>query len=107
MGTTVACATLNGVLLYGADGAPLGELSTGPRGWQHAVLALGDGALVSGGDDRLLHYWDVAAKKELRHVGGLLQRPFARSAFDGAEASGGALRTARAARGRRWHRHAR
>lgn len=87
-GTTVACATLNGVLLYGADGAPLGELSVGPRGWQHAVLALEENALVSGGDDRLLHYWDVAAKKELRHVEGF-SAAIRALAFDGAEVVAG------------------
>lgn len=69
-GTTVACATLNAVALYGADGTPQGELSTGPRGWQHAVLALNQNELISGGDDGLLRYWDLASKKELRHVEG-------------------------------------
>ena len=69
-GTTVACASLNGVLLFAADGSPLGELSIGPRGWQHAVIALGDDELVSGGDDRQLHYWNVGTKKETRHVDG-------------------------------------
>ncbi len=83
-GTTVACATLNAVLLFGADGAPLGELSIGPRGWQHAVLSLGENALVSGGDDRLLHYWDVSQKKELRQVSGF-SAAIRALAFDGAE----------------------
>lgn len=69
-GTTLACGTMNGVALYGPDGAQLGELSVGPRGWQHAVVALGENELISGGDDRLLHYWDVAAKKETRVVEG-------------------------------------
>lgn len=70
VGTTIACGTMNGVALYGADGAQLEELSIGPRGWQHAVVAIGENELLSGGDDRLLHYWDVAAKKETRHVEG-------------------------------------
>ncbi|MDP3157006.1 MAG: serine/threonine-protein kinase [Archangium sp.] len=83
-GTTVACATLNGLLLFGADGAALGELSIGPRGWQHAVLALNENELVSGGDDRLLHYWDVTAKKELRHVEGF-SAPIRSLGFDGTD----------------------
>jgi WD40 repeat protein len=70
-GPTAACATMNGVALYAADGAPLGELSTGPTGWQRAVVALSDRELVSGGDDRLLHVWDVATRKEKRKVNGL------------------------------------
>ena len=83
-GTTVACATLNGVALFGADGAPLGELSIGPRGWQRAVLSLGENELVSGGDDQQLHYWDVAAKKEKRHVDGF-SAAIRSLGFDGAE----------------------
>ena len=83
-GTTVACATLNGVALFGADGAPLGDLSIGPRGWQHAVLALSENELVSGGDDQQLHYWDVAAKKEKRHVDGFFA-PIRSLGFDGAD----------------------
>jgi WD40 repeat protein len=84
VGTGVGCATLNGVALYGADGAPLGELSIGPRGWQHALIALDENVLVSGGDDRLLHYWDVAAKKETKHVEGF-SAAIRSLAFDGAE----------------------
>ncbi len=82
-GTTTVCATLNGLELFGADGAPLGELSTGPRGWQHAVLALSDTEVVSGGDDRVLRYWSVATRKELRHVEGF-SAPIRSLAFDGA-----------------------
>ncbi|MDP1822477.1 MAG: serine/threonine-protein kinase [Archangium sp.] len=84
VGTTIACATLNGLTLFGPDGAPQGELSVGPRGWQHAVLALDDDRLISGGDDRQLHYWDVAAKKELRHVDGF-SAGIRSLAFDGVE----------------------
>ncbi|MGV3624632.1 MAG: WD40 repeat domain-containing serine/threonine protein kinase, partial [Archangium sp.] len=69
VGTSVACATLNGITLFGADGKQLGEFSTGPVGWQHAVLMLGD-QLVSGGDDTLLRFWNVETRKEVRNVNG-------------------------------------
>jgi WD40 repeat protein len=84
VGTTVVCATLNGLALYGADGAVLGELSTGPRGWQHAVVAVSDTQVASGGDDRVLHFWEVATKKEVRRVEGF-SAPIRSLAFDGAE----------------------
>ena len=78
VGATVACGTLNGVGLFGLeDGKEAGELSIGPRGWQHAVVALGEGQLASGGDDRVLHVWDVAGRKQVRELqgfaGGLMQ----------------------------------
>ncbi|MFT3714174.1 MAG: serine/threonine-protein kinase [Archangium sp.] len=87
-GTNVACATFGGIALYGADGAPLGNLSTGPRGWQHAVLSLGDDVLVSGGDDRLLHYWAASTKTETRHVDGF-SAPIRSLAFDGVDVIAG------------------
>ncbi|MFZ5446883.1 MAG: serine/threonine-protein kinase [Myxococcota bacterium] len=83
-GTTTVCATLNGLELFGADGAPLGTLSTGPHGWQHAVLALGEAQVVSGGDDRQLHFWDVAGRKHLRAVNGF-SGPVRALAADGAD----------------------
>jgi len=65
VGDTVACGTLNAVALFSAkDGAAVGELSTGPVGWQHA-LAAGPSALVSVGDDRRAHAWDVAGRREV------------------------------------------
>jgi WD40 repeat protein len=66
VGDVVACSTLNGVALFAAaDGASRGELSTGPLGWQHGVAARAGGTLVSGGDDKRVHAWDVAAKREV------------------------------------------
>ncbi len=97
VGTTLACATLNGVSLIGADGALVGELSTGPVGWQHAVIVV-DGAFVSGGDDRVLRYWDTQSKKEAKRVEGFTAGIRA-LAFDGADvfaglADGAVLRVA-------------
>lgn len=61
----LACPSLNGVELYGEDGEDQGLLSTGPTGgWQRAAVFLDPGTLVSAGDDRLLHVFDVAAKTE-------------------------------------------
>ncbi|MEW5737900.1 MAG: serine/threonine-protein kinase [Myxococcota bacterium] len=66
VGDAVACSTLNGVSIFSAqDGAPLGELSIGPLGWQHGVAALPGGRLASGGDDLKVHVWDVGARKEV------------------------------------------
>ncbi|MFO0599558.1 MAG: serine/threonine-protein kinase [Myxococcaceae bacterium] len=84
VGTTVACATFGGIGLWGADGASLGTLSTGPTGWQHAVVASGENTVLSGGDDRVLRTWDVAAKKELRQVPGF-SAPIRSLARDGDE----------------------
>lgn len=82
-GDTIACATMNTISLFGPDGSPLGELPVGPRGWQHAVIALDDRTLVSGGDDRLVHFWNLATKQE-RKVGGLSApvRSLASAGFD-------------------------
>lgn len=83
-GTTVACATLNALLLYGAeDGSVRGELTTGLRGWQHAVLALGEHQLVSGGDDGTLRFWDLTTQKESGRVDGF-SSVIRSLAFDGA-----------------------
>jgi WD40 repeat protein len=68
---TVACATLNQVLLFsGEEGTAMGTLSLGPRGWQHALTLLDDGRLASAGDDRAVHVWDLPTLKEARTVGG-------------------------------------
>ena len=69
IGTDVACATLNGIALFGADGRQRGEFSTGPVGWQHAMLMVGE-QLVSGGDDRLLRFWNVETRQEAHTVNG-------------------------------------
>jgi serine/threonine protein kinase/WD40 repeat protein len=61
----LACPSLNGVELYGEEGEDQGLLSTGPTGgWQRAAVFLDPGTLVSAGDDRVLHVFDVAAKTE-------------------------------------------
>ena len=61
----LACPSLNGVELYGEDGDVEGTLSTGPTGgWQRAAVFLDPGTLVSAGDDRSLHLFDVASKTE-------------------------------------------
>jgi WD40 repeat protein len=83
-GTTAACATFAGVSLWAADGTSLGTLSTGPGGWQHAVVATAEGVLVSGGDDRRLHVWDVASRKETKSVEGF-SAPIRSLAFDGVD----------------------
>ncbi|MBL9037914.1 MAG: protein kinase [Archangium sp.] len=69
-GDVVACATLNGVqLLNLADGKERAFLS-GATGWQHAVVALPDGRLLAGGDDRTLRVWNVAERRvELQVTG--------------------------------------
>lgn len=70
-GEVALCATLNGVACFGAGGAPESVLSPGPAaGWQHALAVLPDGTVAFGGDDRTLRVWDVAARRELRQVGG-------------------------------------
>jgi WD40 repeat protein len=53
------------VTLYGDDGSVRGELSTGPRGWQHAVVALDGGRLATAGDDRVLRVFDVRTRTEV------------------------------------------
>jgi hypothetical protein len=58
----IACGTLGGVALFGlADGQARGRLDTGPRGWQHAVAALPNHRLASGGDDRELRIFELGA----------------------------------------------
>lgn len=60
----VACPTFGGVQLYSEQGADLGRLSTQGAGWQRAAVFLADGALVTAGDDRVLHVWNVPSKKQ-------------------------------------------
>jgi WD40 repeat protein len=90
VGPVIACASLNGVLLYGAEGSMVGELRTGPTGWQHVVVALNDAQLASAGDDRVLHVWDLAQAepREMRRVGGFAA-PIRALAFDGVELAAG------------------
>ncbi len=65
-GDLVGCSTLNGVALFALpDGASRGELSTGLTGWQHGLAARGTGQLISGGDDKRVHVWDVASRKDV------------------------------------------
>lgn len=64
----VACATLNGVTVFGVDGKERRQLSTGPLGWQHAVVALPDGQLASAGDDGVLRVWSLAEDKPVRRA---------------------------------------
>ena len=53
----VACATFGGVELYqSGDGAPLPKISTGPTGWQHAIVSIPDeGLFAFGGDEGTVH----------------------------------------------------
>ncbi|MBL8909243.1 MAG: protein kinase [Archangium sp.] len=88
MGTNVACATFGGVALYAADGALIGKLPTGPTGWQHAVVTINDTTLASGGDDRLVHFWDMATRVEARHVDGF-SAPIRALAYDGVDVIAG------------------
>jgi WD40 repeat protein len=61
----VACATLGGVMLFDREGNELATLSTGPSGWQRAVVFLSENRLASGGDDRLVHLWDTETRAKV------------------------------------------
>jgi WD40 repeat protein len=63
-GRTSACATLNGVLLFGPEGQQEGELATGPRGWQHGLVALSRTIVATAGDDKVVRLFDVPSRKE-------------------------------------------
>lgn len=59
----VVCPTLNEVLLLSKDGNAVGKLSTGPRGWQQAAVALPNHRLAAGGDDRILRIFDLTTRQ--------------------------------------------
>jgi WD40 repeat protein len=63
VGHTIACPTLNEVLLFDRAGKQVGALATGPRGWQHAAVALPDLKLLTGGDDRVLRTWSLVTRQ--------------------------------------------
>jgi WD40 repeat protein len=79
-----ACGSLNVVALVATeDGRSLGDLSAGPRGWHRALAALGGGRLASGGDDRILRIWDVAARREQSALSALTSHVESLAASDG------------------------
>lgn len=80
-GDSIVCPSFGGVLIFGVDGAQRAELKTGPRGWQHAAVAVGD-ELITGGDDRLIHHWSLKTGKQTSEQAGF-SAPIRSLAIDG------------------------
>jgi WD40 repeat protein/tRNA A-37 threonylcarbamoyl transferase component Bud32 len=69
-GGTVACATLGGIALYDSDGNEVATLSTGPSGWQRAVVFLDAQTLASAGDDKVIRLWNLESRKAVSELKG-------------------------------------